>query len=136
MVFFNWRHQKDQLVKHAEKRGITHAVIEGGMKDEVRDMIVQRFQGGHLQTVFLHPQTGAHGLTLTRGTRTIWSSPIYMADFLKQGNHRIYRGGQTQKTETILVEAEGTVEQLVYERLGEKTTRMVNLLEIIKEGRK
>ena len=134
VTFFNWKHQKDLLVQHAEKRGISYAVIDGTTPVTHRKALVSNYQDGAFQTVFLHPQTGAHGLTLTRGTRTIFSSPIYQADFLKQARHRIWRGGQTKKTETLLIEAVNTVEQQVYERLNEKNARMVSLLDILKES--
>jgi SNF2 family DNA or RNA helicase len=136
IVFFNWAHQRDQLIKVAEKRGISYGLIDGTVSDAKRTAVVESFQAGLLQTVLLHPQTGAHGLTLTRGRATIWCSPVYQADFLVQGKHRIVRGGQDKKTETILICAEDTVEDLVYERVGDKTTRMSNFLEIIEERRK
>ena len=134
VVFFNWAHQKEELLKEAAKRGVKHAFIDGTVSDTRRNEIVEAYQAGFFQTLFLHPQTGAHGLTLTRGTATIWPSPVDRADFLTQGKHRVYRGGQTQRTETLLVEAAGTLEGRVYERLGEKTARMVNLLEILRDN--
>ena len=132
VVFFNWRHQKDQLHEMFTKRGIEHEIIDGTVSDHRREAIVEQYQAGFFQTLLLHPQTGAHGLTLTKGTATIWSSAIYQPDFLKQGLHRIYRGGQTLPTETILVEAANTVEQLVYNTLNEKNTRMLSLLELLR----
>jgi SNF2 family DNA or RNA helicase len=135
IVFFNWKHQKEQLVELANKRGITYEVIDGDTPHKRRTQIVEAYQAGHYQTLFLHPATGAHGLTLTRGRTTIWSSPIFQADWLKQGIHRICRGGQTEKTETIFVEANDTLEHRVYERLNDKTTRMVSLLDILNEAR-
>lgn len=135
VVFFNWVHQKEQLVKLAKARHIDFEVIDGTVPVKKRNEIVEFFQNGFYQALFLHPKTGAHGLTLTRGTSTIWCSPIYEADMLKQGLHRIYRGGQTQATETILIEAQGTVERLVYERLMSKAGRMQNFLDILKELR-
>lgn len=134
LVFFNWKHQKDQLVELATSRGISHEVVDGDTPHKRRTQIVDAYQAGHFQTLFLHPATGAHGLTLTRGRTTIWSSPIFQADWLKQGIHRVYRGGQTEKTETILVEANDTIEHRVYERLFDKSTRMVNLLDILREA--
>ena len=133
IVFFNWRHQREQLVAEAERRGVTYEVLDGTTPDDKRTAIVSSYQAGRFQTLFLHPQTGAHGLTLTRGTACIFSSPIYEADYLKQGLHRVYRGGQTLPTETILIEAENTVEKKVYSILNGKNERMVNLLEMLKD---
>lgn len=135
VCFFNWRHQKDLVSKHLTDRDVSHAVLDGSIPIKQRESIVTAYQRGELQTVLLHPQTGAHGLTLTKGTRTIWSSPIFQADFLVQGRHRIYRGGQTQRTETILVCAENTIEEQIYNRLNGREQTMNNFLEMLKEGK-
>jgi len=131
VVFFNWTHQKEQLAAEAHKRGVTYEIIDGSVPNKRRAEIVEAYQAGFFQTLFLHPKTGAHGLTLTKGTTTIWVSPIYEPDLLKQGMHRIYRGGQTEVTETILIEAKNTVEQKVYAILDRKQTSMVNLLGLL-----
>jgi len=132
VVFFNWTHQRDELSKEFDKRGYSFALIDGSVSDRERDRIVQDFQRGTYKTLLLHPKTGAHGLTLTQADTTIISSPIYEADLLKQAIHRVYRGGQTKATNTILVEAADTVERQVYERLFAKEERMIDLLELIK----
>ncbi len=131
VVFFNWHHQRDGLTKFAKARGVEFALIDGSVSDKRREEIRKAYQKGFYQTLFLHPDTGAHGLTLTKGTATVWSSPVYRADFLKQGLHRIYRGGQTKPTETIKTEAMGTCERKVYERVGLKSGRMSNFLEVL-----
>lgn len=136
VVFFNWRHQRELLCALFEKRGITFAVIDGSTDKFERDAIVTRYQAGVYRTILLHPRTGAHGLTLTRGDTTIFASPLYEADLMVQGLARIYRGGQTKVTNTIFVEAANTVEKLVYERLNGKYDRMVDLLDSLKQRRR
>lgn len=131
VVFFNWKHQRDELIAEAERRGVTYEVIDGDTPDQRRTGIVRAYQAGEFQTIFLHYRTGAHGLTLTRGNAVIWSSPIYEADYFKQGKHRVYRGGQTEPTETIMVEAEGTADAKAYAILSGKYTRMVSLLDML-----
>lgn len=133
VVAFLWKHQRDALVAEAEKRHITYAVIDGDASDNQRHKIVQRFQAGELQVVFAHPQSAGHGLTLTKGTATIWASPTYNAEHFKQFNHRVYRSGQTQRTETILIAARGTQEELVYQKLHDKLDSMDTLLALIGE---
>ena len=112
VVFFVWTHQKEELERLARARKISFATIDGSVSVQNRNKIVAAYQNGFFKTLFLHPKTGAHGITLTRGTSTIWVSPIYEADFMKQGTHRIFRGGQTKKTETVLVQANNTVESM------------------------
>lgn len=131
IVFFMWHHQREALEAEAKKRGINYEIIDRTVADHRRTQIVAAYQEGVYQTLFLHPKSAAHGLTLTRGTRTIWASPTYEPDIFKQGNHRIYRAGQSQKTETIMIAAEDTLEPSVYAKMQDKNRRMINLLEIL-----
>lgn len=133
VTFFNWRHQQEQLSREFKARGIEFAMIDGGTKVETRNDIVRDFQAGNLQTVAMHYKTGAHGLTLTRGDTTFFCSPIYEADYFKQAKHRIYRGAQDKPTNTVTMEANSTVERYVYDQLFQKTERLGNFLDMLKE---
>jgi len=128
VVAFNWTHQRDELVKLATKEGIRFGVIDGSTPVNDRTRVVDAFQRGELQVIFAHPQSAGHGLTLTRGRATIWASPTYNAEWFQQFNARIYRAGQTRRTETIMIAANGTKEPEVYEILMGKRERMFNLL--------
>ena len=130
LVFFHWKHQRDALVAEAAKRGISHCVLDGTVKDDVRSQLVNAYQAGLYQVMFAHPKSAAHGLTLTKGTTTIWSSPTYDLEIYEQGSKRQHRMGQTQKTETITIIAPGTIDERVYEILEGKNKRMQNLLDL------
>jgi SNF2 family DNA or RNA helicase len=78
--------------------------------------------------MFAHPRSAAHGLTLTRGTTTIWASPTYDLELYEQGSKRQHRMGQTQKTETITIVAPGTIDERAYDVMQTKNARMQNLL--------
>ena len=86
--------------------------------------------------MFCHPQAAGHGLTLTKANSIIWASPTYNAEHFEQFNGRIYRAGQTQKVEIILIAARHTWEPTVYKKLTSKLARMEELLNILKELRK
>lgn len=134
VVFFNWQHQKENLEAEFKSRNISYAVIDGSTPDKNRKDIVDMYQAGFYRVLLAHPQSAAHGLTLTKGTATIWASPTYNLEHWLQGNRRIYRAGQTQKTETIVVVAEGTVETKVMQRLSEKNVRQASMLDFLKES--
>jgi SNF2 family DNA or RNA helicase len=131
IVAFLWHHQRDQLIAEARKRGLAFGVIDGETPAERRGELVNQFQAGLLRVIFAHPQPAGHGLTLTRGVATIWASPTYNAEHYKQFNHRVYRAGQTQRTETILISARDTHELKVYEALTQKLDNMNTLLQLI-----
>lgn len=130
VVAFNWRHERDHLVAHAEKEGFTYAVIDGSTPAEKRPLIAKAFQSGEIKVIYAHPQSAGHGLTLTKGTSTIWSSPTYNAEHFQQFNRRIYRAGQKRKTETLLICAKDTWEEDVYQKLEGKVERMDSLLDL------
>lgn len=132
IVFFLWKHQKELLQEEFTKRGITHTLIDGSVSPNKRDEAVQYFQNGFYRVLLAHPASAAHGLTLTKGTSTIWASPTYNLEHWLQGNRRIYRAGQTQKTETVNVIAEDTIEEKVYHVLTQKNGKMSELLELLK----
>ena len=131
VIAFNWKHQRDELTKLADKRGWKYAVVDGDTKEKQLPIIVNQFQSGEIHYVFAQPQSAAHGLTLTRGTATIWVSPTYNAEHFTQLNRRIYRAGQTRKTETLLVCAEDTLEANVYNKLQGKLSKMNGLLDFL-----
>ena len=133
LVAFNWKHERDALIKLAEKKNISYAVIDGSIPAHKRKDIVARFQAGQIKVLFAHPQSAGHGLTLTKATTCIWCSPTYNAEHFQQFNRRIHRSGQTNKTETILITARNTWEESVYDKLNGKLGRMENLLHILNE---
>lgn len=132
VVFFLWKHQRDKLIEEFKSRGITSTLIDGSVSDKKRDEAVQYFQNGFYRVLLAHPASAAHGLTLTKGTSTIWSSPTYNLEHWLQGYRRIYRAGQTQKTETVNIIAEGTIEERVYHILTTKNAKQKDLLGALK----
>lgn len=129
IVFFNWRHQKDELVKEAKKRKIKFEVIDGTVtKKGERERITEAYQRGEYQVLIANAQTIGHGLTLTKGTRTIFASPTPNLEHFLQGYKRIYRIGQKEKTETVMIIAPGTIDEYVWEQCQKKDVRQADLL--------
>ena len=133
VVFFQWKHQRDELISEAKRRKISFATYDGDVNDANREAAVDAFQRGELQVLFAHPQSAGHGLTLTRGTATIWASPTHNLEHFAQGWKRVHRIGQKEKTETIVVVAEDTIDERVWEVLQRKEVNMTDLLQELKE---
>lgn len=131
LVAFNWKHQRDQLMAAAVARGYPFEVIDGEVSAANRARIVEEFQAGKYKVLFAQPVSAGHGLTLTRATTTIWSSPTYRPDIFTQFNARIDRVGQTERMETILVCARGTVDERAYASMHEKKSAMDLLLSLM-----
>jgi SNF2 family DNA or RNA helicase len=133
VVFFNWQHQRDEIMKHADKHDFRYALIDGSVSSTERERIVTDYQAGFYDFLLAHPQSAGHGLTLTKGTTTIFASPTANLEHYLQGLKRIHRIGQTEKTETITIVAEGTIDDYVYAKLLAKDLRMTKYLELLKE---
>lgn len=132
LIMFLWRHQRDQLVEQAEKRGLSFVVLDGHTPDHIREQIEADYQAGKYDVVIAHPQTVAHGLTLTRGTTTVWASPTDNTEWFKQGNRRQARRGQTQATRVVTVIAPGTVDEAAYANCigkGQREDQFLGLFE-------
>lgn len=132
VVVYNWQHELDSMMELCRKGDIPAAYINGSVPVHDRNQIVTDFQNGKYKVIFLHPQSAAHGLTLTAATSTIWLSPTYNAEHYEQINRRIYRAGQTKKTETIRIAYQDSEEEVVYEKLEGKLERMDELLSLFK----
>ena len=133
IVFFLWKHQRDELVKHAETRDMRYAVLDGNATAKERAEIEANYQNGWYDVLFAHPKTAAHGYTLTRGTTIIWPSPTDDAEWFAQANKRQARIGQKEKTEIICILAKGTIDMKVYDNVTRKTGRMNILLDLFTE---
>ena len=136
IVFFNWRHQRDEIIKLAVSAKLPFAVIDGETSSKERERIVEDYQKGFYKFLLAHPQSAGHGLTLTKGIATIWCSPTPNLEHYLQGLKRIHRIGQTEKTETIMLVAEGTIEEEVYASLLRKDAKMTTLLELLKKQKR
>lgn len=139
VIFFLWAHQRDELKKQFDRRDIPYAVIDGTATTKARKEAVDSFQAGFYRVILAHPAAAAHGLTLTRGVATIWPTPTSNLEWWRQGNRRIYRAGQTHKTESIVLVAEDTVESLMVERLMAKKEiedSMLSMMQRLQEIRR
>jgi SNF2 family DNA or RNA helicase len=133
--FFAWRHQRDCISKALQTRGIKHAHLDGTVTNlSQRTKLINAFQAGDIQHLLIHPKTGAHGLTLTAGRTVIWCSPVPSPETFKQSVHRIYRGGQKHRTETICIRAARTVEEETYASKDRRQFKMSNFLDLIAMG--
>lgn len=131
VVFYQWEHQRDYLLKRLKKEGISTCVLAGSAKQ--RQQIVRRFQNGLYRVFLAHPQSSGYGLTLTRANSTIWASLTWNLEHFIQGNYRVPRAGQTKKTETVIVTAKNTIEEEVFKRLMAKDASQSTILGILEQ---
>lgn len=134
VVFFIWKHQKYAMEDALRRRKIKYAVIDGTVNVNQRNHIVEDFQAGKYDAVLMHPETGAHGLTLTNARTAIYTTPPGdRPDWLTQGIARVRRIGQQHKTETILLYAEQTFERGIYQAIIDQRDAGQEFIDYIKE---
>lgn len=109
------------------------AIINGDTPKAERDKAFTSFQRElNPHVIVAHPQTMAHGLTLTEAATIIWASPITSPEIYEQANARITRSGQKNATYIIHVQA-APVEKYVYDRLKRKGKMQGALLQMFEE---
>lgn len=133
LVFFQWKHQKKIMGDLLKQNNISFDIIDGSVSDNARKNIVQSFQNGDKKVLLAHPQSAAHGLTLTRANTVIWLSPTTNLEFFLQGNRRIYRAGQTKKTETIELIAKQSADGIAQITRNNKKSQQDIMLSILQD---
>lgn len=123
VVFYTWEHQLEELIAEAKARKISWVAW-----DPDEPTIVDDFQAGKYRVIFAHPASAAHGLTLTKATAVIWASPTFNVRHFIQGTKRIHRIGQKQKTENIVIVAEGTADEKAFESMQRKEANLIKFL--------
>ena len=132
IVFSTFRYMVEMLAGVLGKR-YSVGMIHGEVPKAQRDLIFSGFQKGTSPRVIVaHPQTMAHGLTLTAGSTIIWASPTTSLEIYEQANARITRPGQTQNTHIINLTST-KAETQVYTRLRKKAAMQGALLELFED---
>jgi len=132
IVFASFRYMVEMLAGVLGKR-YQVGMIHGEVPKAQRDLIFSGFQKGTSPRVIVaHPQTMAHGLTLTAGSTIIWATPTTSLEIYEQANARITRSGQTQNTHIINLTST-KAETQVYTRLRKKAALQGALLELFEE---
>ncbi len=134
IVFVPFKHSitvlKEWLDNH--KVDYSYGVVNGDVPVKQRDEIFREFQDGDLDVLVAHPQTMAHGLTLTAANTIAWFGPVDDFEIYEQANGRITRPGQKRK-QYIKHLICSPVEQIVYQRLKKKESMQGLLLDMIKK---
>ncbi len=133
IVFVPYIHALEGVAAFLQKQGHTVATVSGSTSRGARDKIFRRFTDeADPRILVAHPQTMAHGLTLTEANTIVWFGPVNSLEIYEQANARITRPGQTSKT--FIVHLGGSqVEKLAYARLRSKSKMQGLLLELFRQ---
>lgn len=132
IIFVPFTYALDKVANHLRKRW-TVETVDGRTSDGARKRIFHDFQNSDDPRILVaHPETTAHGLTLTRADTTIWYAPITSLEIFEQANNRMNRPGQKNKM-TIAMIAATMLEQNLYQALKNKQDVQNSVLKLFKD---
>jgi SNF2 family DNA or RNA helicase len=133
LVFVPFKYAVDELEEHLLKKKIDVAKIYGDTKKKDRDAIFHAFQNtDQYKVIVAHPQTMAHGLTLTAADTVVWYAPVCSLEIYEQANARITRPSQTQHTTIVHIQS-SPIEKRIYNKLQQRGDMQSALLEMFED---
>jgi SNF2 family DNA or RNA helicase len=110
------------------------ACISGATSTGKRQEIVAKFQdeASELRVIIAHPETAAHGITLTAANAIIWYAPYPKAEYYIQGNERTNRPGQ-KRNQTVYNLSGGPIEDKVYDSVSGKIGEQLDILKLYEQ---
>lgn len=126
LVFYNFQHDKDRLLRVLGKTGLRIRVYTGP-KDE------SDWNAGEIDMLLAHPASCAYGLNLQQGGRHIvWFGLNWSLELYQQANKRLHRQGQTLPVIVHRLVVQGGMDEDVVRSLSEKADVQGSLLEALK----
>jgi SNF2 family DNA or RNA helicase len=134
IVFAPFKHALAGIAKRLTSESIDVAVISGDTPKGDRDDIFAAFQTtSKYKCIVAHPQTMAHGLTLTAASTIVWFAPITSLETFEQANARVRRIGQKHRQQILMFQATKAEKQM-YARLRAKQKVQNLLLDMFSEA--
>jgi len=133
IVFVPFTATLDKLAAYLRRKGNSVAVVDGRTTANKRKKIFEDFQNAKDPRVLVaHPQTTAHGLTLTAADTTIWYAPVFSLEIFEQANNRMNRPGQNNHM-TVAMLHSCWLEREVYAALSKKAAMQDSVLQMYRE---
>lgn len=130
LVFTPFKYSVDMLEEYLLEHKIDCAKIYGDTAKRERDRIFSAFQNSdQYKVIVAHPQTMAHGLTLTAADTIVWYAPTCSLEIYEQANARITRPGQVNHTSIIHIQSTD-IERRIYRKLKERGDMQEALLDM------
>lgn len=133
IIFVPYTGALDLVADYLRKEGHSVAAVDGRTSAGKRRQIFDSFQNDDDPKVLVaHPQTAAHGLTLTRADLTVWYGPVFSLELFEQANNRMNRPGQ-KKCMTVAMLVGNALEREIYRVLETRGSLQDGVLKMYKE---
>lgn len=113
IIWCQFQYEIESLAKQFDGVGLTS-------KTKNRDNIIRDFRDGKIKYLFTHPQLLGKGVTFVNCTYNIYYSLSFSYEEFKQSQDRIHRIGQTNKCTYIILQANDTIDEKIYDCLQRK----------------
>ena len=107
IVWCQFTHEIDTLAEKFGGAGLTSSTKN-------RDEIIRKFKNNEIKLLFTHPKLIGKGLTFANCTYNIYYSLSFSYEEFKQSQDRINRIGQNTKCTYIVLQANNTIEEKIY----------------------
>jgi len=129
IVVYSFKHELEELKKLFAK-DYSFVVLN---EEKNAEAVVAAWNRGEYDIMFLHPQSGGHGLNLQHGGHTmVWFGLTFSFEQYIQTVARINRQGQKHPVIVHLLLAENTVDELLHQVLTAKEQGQNSLFEYLK----
>ena len=126
LVFYNFQHDRDRILKALSKSGLRVDVYKGPEQE-------RKWNGGKLDVLLAHPASTAYGLNLQDGgNNIIWFGLNWSLELYKQANARLHRQGQKKSVVIHQLVVEDSRDTDVLESLKNKDGTQESLLKSLK----
>ena len=120
IIWCQFKYEIESLAKQFDGVGLTS-------KTKNRDNIIRDFRDGKIKYLFTHPQLLGKGVTFVNCTYNIYYSLSFSYEEFKQSQDRIHRIGQTNKCTYIILQANDTIDEKIYDCLQRKKSAVDEL---------
>ncbi|MHA1169668.1 MAG: DEAD/DEAH box helicase [Candidatus Hodarchaeales archaeon] len=132
IVFHQFEDEGRQIEEMLRKNKISYRSLRGEIKDKQHQYECFR-SNPKIKVLVAHPKCGGEGIDLIEATTMIFYSNSYSPIDRAQSEGRIYRKGQTKKCLFIDLVLEGTIDEIVAQRVEDRKTMLENILDYMRQ---
>lgn len=133
IIWCQFQHEIELLEKELSKYG---TVVTAYGKTKTLEDNIDAFKNGRAKYIIAHPKTLKYGVTFTNCHYTIYYSFSYSAEDYDQSHDRNYRLGQTQPCTYFYIQAEDTIDEIMYNKVMHKLSNAEFFEQLVKDATK
>lgn len=118
IIWCQFKHEVKEIVKMLTDLG--YPVVTAYSETRDKDASINAFKNGDATFMIAHPRTMQYGVTLTNCCYAIYYSTSYSFEEYYQSHDRIYRKGQTLPCTYIFIQAENSIDEVMFRVIMEK----------------